>query len=384
MRQIIQPEIGAMACRRERNFREELRREGRENTPPCGARGHGVPTKRSESVGAVMRTPDCGRSDFLVAQKERVYQSHKREPLGRTRRDLPDMPDFVLDPAFQFGRPAGVGSAHSSKAKSVLWPVHDHDDDASTDHLGGSRNKLAPGAQIKRGYAWPARVQNPHFAFGQSVTQPREQRSHSVGSTLRTPWACDDAPTQVVSKSGEDFRNATLWPVGHSRPCEVPVPSCTFGMKSQSGYTVRECIRGAYTPEEQLPDKDLGRCVKDGVRNDAVGRVFGKPSTSFRSTSCPNDRRLFCPPSRSRVSDGDGGSVSDAIRPNVYAGRVTAEDFDILRTSEEAIDILTKAGHPVDESFPHVWEEALSREARAEDRASLSAVIDVLADPGFP
>lgn len=77
--------------------------------------------------------------------------------------------------------------------------------------------------------------------------------------------------------------------------------------------------------------------------------------------------------------------MSDAIRPNVYAGRdVTAEDFDILRTSEEAIDILTKAGHPVDESFPHVWEEALSREARAEDRASLSAVIDVLADPGFP
>ena len=47
---------------------------------------------------------------------------------------------------------------------------------------------------------------------------------------------------------------------------------------SDPEWGVRECI-GNYTPEEQQPDKDLGRSVRPGWRNTAPpSRTFGVPS----------------------------------------------------------------------------------------------------------
>lgn len=54
-----------------------------------------------------------------------------------------------------------------------------------------------------------------------------------------------------------------------------------FGVPSQREpeWGVRECL-GNYSPEEQLPDKDLGRSVRPGWRNIAreEGRQFGVPT----------------------------------------------------------------------------------------------------------
>merc|ERR1719359_2457058 len=76
--------------------------------------------------------------------------------------------------------------------------------------------------------------------------------------------------------------NGPKVPLGHA-----------FGIKSTtSECTARSCILGYYSLNEQLPDQDLGRCMKPGRRNlTAEARAFGVPSVRADIPALPVDKR---------------------------------------------------------------------------------------------
>ena len=92
-----------------------------------------------------------------------------------------------------------------------------------------------------------------------------------------------------------------------------------YGKKAQRSeageWGVGDCIRGDYTLEDQLPDKDLGRSLTIGFRNTGFAdpsRRFGLPSVRIDVPS----RTL----SMSTTMDfGDGTTAGKLLAPAAYA-----------------------------------------------------------------
>ena len=121
-----------------------------------------------------------------------------------------------------------------------------------------------------------------------------------------------------------------------------------YGMPSQSGpeWGVRECI-GNYTPEEQAPDKDLGRSIRPGWRNVSANeaRVFGVPSI----------RSDIPAPALKSVADhqnyGDETGSGVLLYPPRFAdGGVTQADFLTATSKAEIADIFRSAGFALDDA----------------------------------
>lgn len=112
-------------------------------------------------------------------------------------------------------------------------------------------------------------------------------------------------------------------------------------MPSQAGpeWGVRECI-GNYTPDEQAPDRDLGKSIRPGWRNMAPEtRVFGVPSI----------RSDISAPQLKSVADhqnyGDESGAGTLLYPPRFAdGGVTQADFLAATSKEELGDIFRSAG----------------------------------------
>jgi len=120
-----------------------------------------------------------------------------------------------------------------------------------------------------------------------------------------------------------------------------------YGMPSQAEpeWGVRECI-GNYTPEEQQPDKDLGRSIRPGWRNmGPSGRIFGVPSI----------RSDVPAPALKSVADhqnyGDEAGAATLLYPPRFAdGGVTQADFLTAASKEEIADIFRCAGFELDDA----------------------------------
>jgi len=130
---------------------------------------------------------------------------------------------------------------------------------------------------------------------------------------------------------------------------DVP-PNMVYGMASQAGpeWGVRECI-GNYTPEEQQPDRDLGRSIRPGWRNmGPPQRVFGVPSI----------RSDVPAPALKSVADhqnyGDEAGAATLLYPPRFAdGGVTQADFLTSTSKEELADIFRSAGFELDDTQVH-------------------------------
>ena len=153
-------------------------------------------------------------------------------------------------------------------------------------------------------------------------------------------------PPVVVEKLLEDFRVVSTESLGAVKNLgygNTKVPgSHVYGMPSQSGpeWGVRECI-GNYTPDEQLPDKDLGRSIRPGWRNVSANerRVFGVPSI----------RSDIPAPALKSVADhqnyGDEVGTGPLLYPPRFADEgVTQADFLTATSKEEIADIFRCAG----------------------------------------
>jgi len=139
-----------------------------------------------------------------------------------------------------------------------------------------------------------------------------------------------------------------------------------FGLPSQRNpeWGVHECI-GNYSPEEQLPDKDLGRSIRPGWRNIAPeSRLFGVPSIR---TDIPA-------PSFKSVADhqnyGDEAGAATLLHPPRFSDQgVTQADFLEAHSKKELGDIFRSAGFNLTEEHLN---DAFTRAATLDERGLVS------------
>lgn len=253
---------------------------------PAHWSGHGKPSKAippgqrtswrtgtSESVSALVQPlPEWNTSHLLQERREAIYESNKREPLGRAHIRGHSVPVQMVESGFRFGRVTDAhGHFSGQNGKDVIAPLEPQVD-TTREHEQYVRSHYAfsPGEQMHRKYAWPTNVaKDANFRFGRAGGDDRAAkwagRQDCVGNALfGGAWETD---AQGCSEPSE------------KSPPPVP-PGFAFGTPSKSSGAAGEAIWGTYTPQEQLPDRDLGKCMKEGRRNLAhePQHAFGKPS----------------------------------------------------------------------------------------------------------
>lgn len=366
-----------------------------EGPVPADTRGFGRPSGRSESAGAVISAVrrDGWVHGFREERAENNYKSSKEEPLGKSYVRGHQMPEFVAQQDFRFGRKtAGCTHMLESEGKDVIAPRHIvQDDPASHQHYVLSHQAFAPGEQVNRQYAWPAEMaQDPNFRFGHYTGALSAASGGGVGAALGQMPPGEPRPgkvpeTKIVLARDEDYKRFTADPLGASRGgLRPPVPTnFAFGIRTnQKIATAGDCIRGGYTHEEQLPDRDLGRCVREGRRNvppqGHSAQAFGMPTRGRQSREgrSAGMQEVFQPPSRVPLdrSATDGENIGIALAPDRSPLR-SAPEFSTPRPRAEVLDLLDAAGYSLEpEEFCGLWAACSSG-----DRASLDAVIEVYA-----
>lgn len=405
----LQPELfcpPAPTPRRELRFRkdsvgagESRQRRGSEGPACRDSARHGRPSgvhPRSESVGAVLQpsgTSSSSSNSLLNERKEAVYESNKKEPLGKGFVRGHHVPKALAeDSGFQFGKPTNA-PRHSSEqqGKDAIAPedAPEHDREAHERYVR-THQAFDPGERVNRQYAWPAEVAQEKHRFG----RPYEARLDGAG--VRAALTEEDpavgggcaGATRVVQRTAEEFHRATHDPVGgraqgtHGRP---PVPEgFVFGARSKGGgASMGDILRGNYSAEEQLPDKDLGRCIREGRRNvTAETRPFGRPSrgpTAPRPASQGAAPQLFRPPPRTpAVAWQDDGNAGPALAPGCLEAKgITSDDFAKLRGRDEVASLMEGAGYKLSaDKFERLWNAA----SRGSDQAPLRSVIQAYSE----
>merc|ERR1712072_552734 len=158
------------------------------------------------------------------------------------------------------------------------------------------------------------------------------------------------------------------------------MPGHAFGIASAgSDVTAGQCVRGWYSLNEQLPDGDLGRCVKPGRRNlTSETRAFGTPSVR-------NDIPAPNPETRS-VADtqnyGDEVGASALLNPQRFELQgVPDKDFLIRRQKDELQSILENCGYKLEQDqFDGLWTAAVKLFEDDLELASLDAFLFIYSD----
>lgn len=376
----------------------EARRRPGAGPPAAGPARFGRPTgvhPRAESVGAVLQvsggSSSSSHSRILNERKEAVYESNKREPLGKAYvRGHPAPAALADESAFRFGKTTGA-PRHSSEqqGKDIICPVEPGSADPEEhERYVRTHNAFEPGEQVDRGYAWPQEVARENHRFG----RPDGARLDGAGVRAALSGTDPDVEggemavqqTRIVPISAEDFRRAVRDPIGgrargvHGAP---PVPAeFAFGTRSKHEASAAECLKGNYSAEEQLPDKDLGRCIREGRRNiTAETRAFGKPSRVGAASRSSCAAPLFRPPPRVAVAamHDDAGAAQTLAPDCLEAKGLVSDEFSEPRDRREVQSLLEGAGYRMSaEEFDHVWDSA----SRGEQHASLKEVIRARAD----
>lgn len=370
------------------------RRRG-EEPAPANAQGFGRPSGRSESAGAVISTGrrDGWVQDFREERAELNYKSSREEPLGKSHVRGHQMPEFVARQDFRFGRKT-AGCTHmlyESEGKDVIAPQHIAENNlASHQQYVLSHQAFAPGEQVNRQYAWPTEIgQDLNYRFGQYTGARSVAGGTGVGAALGQMAPGEVGPgkvpeTKIVLARDEDYKRFTKDPVGSSKGgLRPPVPSSfAFGVRTdQKKATAGDCIRGGYSHEEQLPDRDLGRCVKEGRRNippqGHSAQAFGMPSRGRpQEGRSAGVQEVFQPPSRVPPdrSAANAEDIACALAPDRSPLR-GAPEFSTPRPRAEVLELLEAAGYSFGpEEFSDLWAACSSGH-----RSSLDAVIEVYA-----
>jgi hypothetical protein len=124
---------------------------------------------------------------------------------------------------------------------------------------------------------------------------------------------------------------------------------------------VDQLLAGSLTPEEQGPDADLGKSIREGWRNIAPeGRAFGLPSIR---TDIPLPRFKSC---ANTVNFGNEPDAQQLLRPPRSVERgVNEGHYMELRPRTEVQEIMAEAGIDLDSAdFDRVF--AMASEADGE------------------
>jgi len=371
----VQPEIFYTAPPtpiRERRFRRShvpgeihVHHSLKEQRLPGEEFRYGIRGVKGSSTEICMKAGEkFGLEAYKNSVKEEIYDSSKREPLGKPhiRRKPEDGPLKMLPEGY--GNPSG----EPEDCKKVVFPV-DMSLSETAEHLAQykkSHNHFEPGERVARGYNWPAETDDHYFRFGVAAQHGVEGQ----GVALALNVNCEDdgqyKTTKIVQKVCEDYRN-TVHPkfaqkVHYMQGATGPPmdPNWAYGIKSiTSDCTARSCILGYYSLDEQLPDQDLSRCTKVGRRNVTKEmRAFGTPSVRTD---------LAAPPGRRSVADmtnyGDECGAAALLNPQRFSDKGVPDREFLLRRPKEELQALVEAGgYSLDEAamdFDEIYDQAI-------------------------
>lgn len=317
-----------------------------------GIRGQkGASTEDTMKAGLLL-----GVAAYQNEVAESVYESSKKEPLGKPwsrGHSLKMLPEG-------FGNPSGT----PQDGKEVIYAIHQKPDTEENRLLYKyTHNNFNPGERIERKYRWPAETKDSRFRFGHGLGQPQE----GAGARLALNWEVEDdgsvRKTRLVQKNAEDFRNVHHTKVYHkSHPMQgangPPLdPDFRHGVKSGiSDYTAKSCIQGYYSLEEQLPDQDLGRCLKPGRRNVTVAtRAFGVPSVRTDIPAPPPDKRSIA----DNCSYGDECSAAALLNPQRFDDRGVPDRDFLIRRPKDELRALVESCDVEGVDFDALWDESV-------------------------
>ena len=302
---------------------------------------------RSEPVGVKVHevlniAPKSQLLEKALAKQESIYMSHKKEPLAKQYVRGHQLPAEVCAKGFGRPTPQEVGG---DQTKHLMHPHERIVPESERQLYIKSHSNYNPGEQRTRGYNWTDKDGSIDPAMYRFGGRGKEGEKAGVAKAMN-PWLDDTYQPDpvVVEKLLEDFRELSCEGLGTAKNLGFGVttdPQHMFGMASQIApeWGVRECI-GNYPPEEQQPDKDLGKSVRPGWRNQGPEhRVFGVPSI----------RSDISAPMMKSVADhqnyGDESGAGTLLYPPRFQdGGVSQADFLSATSQAELVDIFRSAG----------------------------------------
>ena len=295
-----------------------------------------VGSSSADTSAALMGTSLPPMAAMMVRKAEEAsYLSATRLPLGKGyvhggRVDHPPAATQAL--GFRYGNP---GASTTESAKDFIQGQGCADpaaEEAAERIYEKSHRAFKPGVQRRGGVDWAVAGVDPQAkVFG----MPAASLERSAVEKCLNPSVEGGAPTaaltSIVPKRTDDFRASEGYRLGQvrgrptadftSHPQKYGKPA----QRSEAGeWGVGDCIRGDYTLEAQMPDRDLGRSLTPGYRN--VG--MADPSRRF---GLPAVRIDIAPRALSMASSmdfGDGTSAAKLLAPSSYSDLgVGEEDF---------------------------------------------------------
>eukprot|EP00401_Gymnodinium_catenatum_P083231 CAMPEP_0117616292 /NCGR_PEP_ID=MMETSP0784-20121206/84974_1 /TAXON_ID=39447 /ORGANISM="" /LENGTH=493 /DNA_ID=CAMNT_0005420043 /DNA_START=176 /DNA_END=1657 /DNA_ORIENTATION=+ len=331
--------------------------------------------KGATTEGAMKAGQLFGVAEYKNSVAERVYESTKKEPLGKPYirgHNVKMLPEG-------FGNPSG----DPEDAKMVIFPVTTKPDNEGTRlQYRKTHNNFLPGERFNRGYNWPDESKGENFRFGKADVNAAEGAGAKIALNM---GAEDDGTykrTRFVQKVNEDYRNVQhpgLMKKVHCKqgPTGPPLPTDhRYGVKSNvSDYTARSCIKGYYNLSEQLPDQDLGCCVKPGRRNVTLEtRAFGIPSVRVDIPAPPPGARSIA----DSVSYGDECGCAALLNPQRFDAKgIPDAEFLVRRPRDELEAVVNGVNYDLGEDFNDLWEEAVGLFDDGEPMVSLDALLFV-------
>jgi hypothetical protein len=321
---------------------------GRAEDPlPPAAFVYGKKTHSSDHVPEVIKANKAvGMSEFVNKIAEDRYASNIREPLGQSIMRNYKFPPVVHDDQFKFGVP----TRYNESAKNILFPEGGslEDSERVRQMYLKSHGDTDAGEQFNRKYQWP--VDPTAHRFGKADFK----ELGGVASSLRHDTAEAAYPkTRVVKKTVEDYRSTAHEELG--RPRNLGTGKTNLGNDVVFGGTHRPtemdwgagmCIHGKPSDRELQPDKDLGRSLRHGFKNEVKpgdeGRIFGVPTirddikkTALKSVADP-------------YNYGDEPQVNQLLYPQAWLRKgLSREDFISPRSREEIRELFEAAGFPL-------------------------------------
>lgn len=315
-------------------------------------RPFGIKVEKTDSAEAVMKYyPDSELMRWRQERQEDIYESSKREPLGKSYNRGHVIPGG-LGTERPFGTTIGaVAKSLRPEAKELIFPLQsvddEHDSKAHTQYVT-SHKDYAPGEQRRRNYDWAASGVDPlSQSFGLAEKIPY---TDGVAKALN-PLLDEEnkASAEIVRKRVEDFKmtnNDELGRVknlGHDQ--QTAGPDHVYGVPSRrfEEWGARRLLKGDYPEEEQAPDPDLGKSLRKGYRN------MPQPQDKERAFGIPTIRTDIPGRKVKSVADNQNyGNESDAaclIYPAGGAERgVTEADYLLPRSKDDLAKFYADAG----------------------------------------
>ena len=295
-------------------------------------------------------------SAFCVAkneQREGVYESRRREPLGKSYVRGHILPAKIRgNPNFEFGKTLTTGGDATVKDLIYATKSADHEskeesEDAIRHLYVKSHGSYEVGEQKRRNYDWKGKDLYTH-RFG--VGAGSQKAFNGLAPGAKAALADFDEAPAVTSQRLQHFRclQDKLGKPRHlglgAANSSSSLPGPVFGKKSlraQDDWDARQCIQGDFTQESLEPDRDLGNNSNlAGYHNttatcDDEDRTFGVPT--IRSDIPKYAKRSVA----DTQNYGDDATAQVLLHPSLLTSMGLDErEFNQPRTKTDLIDLI--------------------------------------------